>query len=287
MILRGPGSKLSDIYPQSDVAVYDFLGKEGEKIIPGYRYLIGYKDMYTTHGDFDEFMYSCLGIYGFVGELFMSSQERYRKPGEGKEPAEEERRSYYGGTPPEEKQKFNDIVNQGRMFRNWERYDHPQFGEVEIGGWRTFTTRIPPLYMLPELLHRNASLVIFTARHAPVVSLETVDVKELGDGLHRVRVRVSNPNAIPSLSSRAVQKGIARPDILRIEGKRIEVVSGAIVEDPLLERMRPVEHRPSMIFTHVPSFGARMVQWIVRGKGEIKVTYDSVKAKNRTLKLKL
>ena len=57
MIVRGPGSKLAGMYPQSDVKVYDFLGQEGEKIIPGYRYLIGSKDMYTTHGDFDEWMF--------------------------------------------------------------------------------------------------------------------------------------------------------------------------------------------------------------------------------------
>ena len=284
MILRGPGSKLSGMYPPSDVKVYDYLGLEGEKIIPGYRYLKGFKDMYTTHGDFDEWMFSNMGIYGFVGELFMSSQERYRKPGEK---TGRESESYYGGTPAEEKQKFNDIVNQGVMFRDWKKFDHPQFGEVEIGGWRTFTTRVPPLFMLPEMLHRNASLVMFTAQHAPEIELESIEVKSLGNGLHRIRVRAGNEKAIPTLSSKAFQKNLTRKDILKIEGKGIEVVSGGVIQDIHFDRIDPVEYRPWLIFTHVPSFGKREVQWIVKGSGKATVTFDSIKARNQTLTLDL
>ena len=292
LIVRGPSSKLSGVYSPSDVKVYDFLGKEAEKIIPGYQYIIAMKDLYTTYGDFDEYMFSCHGIYGFVGELFMSTQEHYRKPGEKPEGAEQqggerERRTYFSRTPQDEKHKFNDFVNQGRMFKDWEEFDHPQFGKIEIGGWRTFTTRIPPVFMLPEMVHRNASLVIFTARHAPEIELEVLDVKALGNGLHRIRVRVTNKNAIPTISAKALRHKIVREDILRIEGKGIEVVSGAIVEDPYLDRVVPVEHRPEMIFTHVPSFGSRDVQWVVKGAGAVKVIFDSRKAANRELNVKI
>lgn len=286
LIVRGPGSKLSGIYSPRDVAVYDFLGKESEKIIPGYKYIVGMEDMYTTHGDFDEFMYSNLGIYGFVGELFMSSQERYRKP-EDDTGEKEEEHQYYGGTPGEERQKFNDILTHGIMYREWKKFDHPQFGEIEIGGWRTFTTRIPPAFLMPEMMHRNAALVIFTASHAPDVTLELLEVKDLGNDLRRIRVRASNPNAIPSLSNKALSKDIVRKDILKIEGSGFEVVSGGIVEDLAFDRVQPVEHRPWMIFTHVPSFGKTDVQWIVKGKGKATVSYDAVKAKNQTLNLDL
>jgi hypothetical protein len=286
MIVRGPGSKLSPLYPPADVKVYDYLAEEGLKILPGYRYMVGYKDMYTTHGDFDEFVYNCFGVYGFVGELFMSAQERYRKPGEKPEEGKE-RRSYYGGTPQEERQKFNDIVNQGVMFRDWRTFEHPQFGEIEIGGWRTFTTRIPPIFMLPELVHRNASLVIFTARQTPEITLELLETKELGDNLHRIRVRASNAGAIPTLSRRAIQNDIVREDILSIEGKGLEVVSGGIVRDLQLGNVDYVEHRPWRIFTSVPSFGRRDVQWIVRGKGKVTVSFDAKKARNKSLSLEL
>ena len=285
MIVRGPGSKLAGLYSPSDMKVYDYLGHEGEKIIPGYRYLEGFKDMYTTHGDFDEWMFSTMGIFGFVGELFMSNQEQYRKPGEASE--EQRGREYYGGTPAEERQKFNDIVNQGVMFREWKKFSHPQFGEIEIGGWRTFTTRIPPIFLLPELLHRNASLVMFTAQHAPEINLEVIDVTPLGGDLHRVRIRAGNARAIPTISAKALQKDLVRKDMFRIEGKGIEVISGGIIEDLHLNRIEATEHRPSILFSHVPSFGKREVQWIVRGKGKATVAFDSVKARNKTLTIDL
>jgi len=285
LIVRGPGSKLAPMYPPSDIQVYDFLGQEGEKILPGYRYIIGSKDMYTTHGDFDEFMFSNLGIYGFVGELFRSAEEQYRS--ENEEPDEGHPYAYYGGTPAEERQQFNDYVAQGTMFRQWKEFDHPQFGKIEIGGWRTFTTRIPPTFMLPEMVHRNASLVLFIARHVPEVELETLEVKALGDGLHRIRVRASNRNAIPSLSGRALTKNIVRKDMFTIIGDGIEVVSGGIVSDPVFDRVETVEHRPWMIFSHVPSFGKRDVQWIVKGSGKVTVTYSALKARDRKLTIDL
>ncbi len=285
MWVRGPGSKLAGFYPPADVKVYDFLGHEGEKITPGYEYIIGGQDMYTTHGDFDEWMYSNNGIYGFVGELFMSEQERYRRKEPKNKTKDEDEFAYFGGTAGEERQKFSDNLTQGEMFKPWKKFNHPQFGEVEIGGWRTFTTRMPPPFMILEMVHRNASMVIFTARHVPEVSLELIDVTDLGGGLKRVRVRASNPNAIPSLSHNAIRRNIYRKDILRIEG--VEVVSGGIINDRFLNRVDAVEHRPHMIFTSIPSFGKREVQWIVKGKGKAKVTYEAVKAADRELTIDL
>ena len=38
-----------------DVAAYDILGKNAEKIVPGYRYMVSWKDLYPTYGDFTDF----------------------------------------------------------------------------------------------------------------------------------------------------------------------------------------------------------------------------------------
>jgi hypothetical protein len=282
LIVRGPGSKLSPAYPPSDVRVYDFLGREGEKILPGYRYIEGGKDMYTTHGDFDEFMFSNLGIYGFVGELYMSILAKYRKvdrellPGGG------------GGDPEdEERLKFDDFVNQGKYFKEWEKFNHPQFGEIEIGGWTRFAGRIGPPFMIQEMVHRNASLVIFCAEHTPEITLTLLGVKDLGNGLKRVRVRAENPRAIPTLSQLAVRKKIYRQDMFRLEGGGLEVVSGGVVQDALYDRVDYKEHRPEAIFSTVPSFGKRDIQWIVKGSGQATITYEAVKTTNRTISITL
>ncbi len=46
MYLRGPSSKAQGEYPRQDIAVYDYLGQQAERITPGYRYMISWKDLY-------------------------------------------------------------------------------------------------------------------------------------------------------------------------------------------------------------------------------------------------
>ena len=105
--------------------------------------------------------------------------------------------------------------------------------------------------------------------------------------MHRIRIRASNNHAIPTLSARYLQKKIGRKDMLKIEGRGLEVVSGGIVSDLQLDRVSNVENRPWLLFTDVPSFGKRDVQWIVKGSGKATVTFDALKAKNQILTLDL
>lgn len=287
MWVRGPGSKLAGMYSPRDVAVYDYLGGEGEKIVPGYRYLVGGMDMYTTHGDFDEFMYSGFGIFGFVGELYMNSEQMQYRPRD----VQKDTPDYWGDTyetnRDREKLLFSDRVYQGELFKEWKTFNHPQFGEIEIGGWRTYASRITPPFQLLEQVHRNAAMVIFTATNTPEVTLELIDVKDMGNGLKRVRVTAKNSKAIPTLSNKAVRSNLARKDIFKIEGRGVEVVAGGFVNDLLYDRVRYVDHRPWILFSSVPSFGNRNIEWIVKGSGKVTVTFDAVKAANQTLNIDL
>ena len=95
----------------------------------------------------------------------------------------------------------------GEMFKAWTPFIHPTYGEIEIGGWRTFTTRLPQPFQLPELVHRNASLVIFLARHAPEVELEVLEKKKLAKDLTRIRIRLANNHAL-DYGPEALQQGL-------------------------------------------------------------------------------
>ena len=49
MYLRGPSFKEAGELPQGDLTVYNYLGNTIEKIVPGYEYLISWKDLYSTY----------------------------------------------------------------------------------------------------------------------------------------------------------------------------------------------------------------------------------------------
>jgi hypothetical protein len=281
LIVRGPGSELDVTYPPSDVEVYDFLGEEGEKILPGYEYIIGMEDMYSTYGDFDGFVYQTFGVLGFVQELHNPTEMRYRR-------MEDDQWVKNDDVPwTLEKLRFNDHVAHGEMFKDWTKAQHPQLGEIEIGGWRRFTSRTQQPFQLPEMLHRNVAHILFTAKHTPEVELELLERVDLGNGLTRIRARAKNLRAIPTVTGMAYNHNLAEKDLFSLEGKGMTVVSGGIVLDGHLDLVRHQEHQPDMIYTRLPSFGHVDVQWIVKGGKKATVRYKSVTAKDRELKVEL
>ena len=85
----------------------------------------------------------------------------------------------------------------------------------------------------------------------------------------------------------AQRHDLTRKDIFTIEGSGLEVVSGGVLQDLHYDKVQPVEHRPHMVFTTIPSFGKTDVRWIVKGTGKAKITFDSIKARNKTLTVSL
>jgi hypothetical protein len=281
MYLRGPSRKGLGEYPQQDVAVYDYIGKQAERITPGYKYMISWKDLYTTYGDSLEWLCETMGAYGYVAEVFQSESETFKGPGEKKadQPSaggEEGPRNFlFGGMTDRERLKYSDNLTQGELYKPWKPFKHPAYGDIEIGGWIKMSSRLPAPFMLPDLVHRNAMAVLFSAKHTPEVSLEVTEVKKLGGDLFRVRTRLANGHAIPTMSYQAQKSRIYPKDMLRVSGVAAKVVAGGVLTDPYTDRVSYKKYRPEVQFLFVPGFGKTEYQFLVQGKGELSVQYES------------
>ncbi len=286
MFLRGPSFQEAGDFPQGDVAVYDFLGDHMEKIVPGYRYMIVWKDLYATNGDFTDFTDNILGAYSFVGELFQSDTETY----DGTHKRERGQRQQWGGSPETERQRllFDDNVNQGELFKEWTPYKHPLYGDIEIGGWTKYSSRLPHPFMLQDMVHRNASAVIFTARQTPRVTMDVFEVTKLSSELWRVRVRLVNSGAIPSVSFLTIRNRISPKDVLRVSGPNATVVGGGVLTNMWMDQVDYKEHKPEVQMCQVPGSGKVEYQFLVSGRGNLKIEYESAKAGNvsQTIALK-
>ena len=287
MYLRGPGTKSVGEFPRSDIEVYDYLGKNFESIVPGYRYLISWKDLYSTYGDFGDFMDHIQGAYTYIGELFQSSTETYKSRSEqGETPgSQDQRRDRDAGS--RERLKFSDHLAHGELYLDWEKYNHPVYGEIEIGGWSKMSSRLPHPFMLLDLVHRNASAVIFSSEQTPEVSMEVFETKKVGKDLYRVRVRLDNKKAMPSMTYNAVKNKIHRKDMLTAGGKGLTVVSGGLLTDKYTDRVNYKEHKPEIQFIQVPGFGMVEYQFLVSGKGTLEINYESLKAGKLNKKIEL
>ncbi len=286
MWLRAPAIKEDKVDPR-DVAVFDIIGKNATKMTPGYVYQPSY-DLYDTFGDTDSHMFNLEGSYSFVGELFMRSQETYRDNADKPlTPAVESTGGRRGASPEvsREQLKFNDYLGLNELYKEWKPFKHPTYGDIEIGGWVKMSTRLPHPFMLPELVHRNAMVVLYASEQTPEISMEIFDVKEIGKNLHQVRVRLKNAKGLPSMSSKAVSSKLYTQDMLKITGAKV-VASGKIT-DLRTNKVSYQEHKPEIIYTSVPSYGYSEYQFLVEGKGEISVNYHSQKAGSQVKTVKL
>ena len=287
MWLRVPSEKSIRMDP-SDVAAYDVIGKNAIKITPGYVYMPSY-DLYPTYGDTDAQFFFNYGIFSFVGELFQRETETFREKTDKPAPqtTEQAAGSRRGADPEQtrEQLKFSDYLAQGEMFVSWKPFNHPVYGEVEIGGWVKLSSRLPQIFMLPELVHRNAAVVLLAAENTPEISMEVFEVKKIGNNLNQVRVRLKNKNGLPSMTADAFSTKLYTPDMLKVSGGK--VVAGGKMQDFRLNKVTYKETKPEIQFLSVPGHGSVEYQFLVEGKGDITIIYESQKANDVKTTVKL
>ena len=280
MYLRGPSRKGLGEYPPQDVAVYDYIGKQAERITPGYKYMISWKDLYTTYGDSLEWLCQLCGAYGYCGEVFQAESETFKtgdeksaRPAQG---GEETPSSFLmGDSTDRERLKYSDNLTQGELYKPWKPFKHPTYGDIEIGGWVKMSSRLPAPFMLQDLVHRNAMAVLFSAKHTPRVTLEVFDVKKLGGNLYRVRVRLANDKAMPTMTYEAQRAKLYPKDTLNVTGGSAKVLAGGVLVNAYRDQVTYKKYRPELQFLVVPGFGKVEYQFLVEGKGSVTLKYES------------
>ena len=262
-ILRGPGAKSQRAMNGADLRVHDFLGKEGEKLLPGYRYGNSFELLYDSYGDTTDHSYGRQGAFSFVVELNGAQQD-------------------FNGDKnisQEETMKFNDELTQGRMFVDWKPYRHPQYGDIEIGGYKHDTGRSPEGFLSVEECHRNAMFVLLNAYHLPLLKVQAPEVVKLKDGLYRVHVPVLNERIVPTVAAIVQQNKLHRQDIATLTGGK--VIASGIVQDPYLNKVQLQPIRPERLLVNggIGGFSTQTLMFVVEARpGTLTFTYDSIKA---------
>ena len=281
MILRGPGAEWQGEYPRADVAVYDELGRQGERMLPYYRYLVIWSGLYTVHGGFIDWTNDGLGMLSFSNELWNGNQY-YNSPDlqtqqdDPASPISGQAGRYY----------FNDYLEFGDQFVEWTPYDHPQFGQVEMGGWKKTEGRVPPRFMNEELAHRNMAFSLYQADEMPQMKAGAATAEALGGGVHRVRVELTNAKLVPTILAKAAENNVNRPDLLTVGGRGIEVLSAGWVRNrfaPGATELIDQENLGRILVRNGhPGRTTRVIEYIVKGSGPMTVTYDSLKGGKAT-----
>ena len=100
-----------------------------------------------------------------------------------------------------EQMKFNDEELGGGYFSPWTSYQHPELGEVEVGGWhRKFWGQNPRPELLVAETVPQMPWILYLAEQSPLRGGGEPSVTDLGDGTYRVEV-VEFEQAVKNLSN--------------------------------------------------------------------------------------
>ncbi len=89
--------------------------------------------------------------------------------------------------------------NESRLFRPWKKAQHPQLGEVEVGG---MDTRVgmsnPPYEMIADICEAQSKMYLRIAAMAPSLHIEHVSTTKLAGDAWRVDVAIENRGYLPT-----------------------------------------------------------------------------------------
>jgi hypothetical protein len=269
MILRGPGNtEDQDTYHRQDIALYDFLGKLGEEMLPGYHYYVVYKDLYNLYGGELDWFYGARGIFSFSNELW-TSFDYFRR--------EEDREARWFGSQKTH-HRFDRLLLFGEGIIPWKTYHHPQYGEIEIGGVKKAWTRTAPSFLLEDMCHRNMAFTLFHAYHLPQLAVDSVSVRKLSGNLRQIDVIIKNERVLSTRSHHEITHQITPPDYVTLSGKKVKIISGFIVSDPYLGLMCEQKYQPQKIgLDLIEGMDTVHLRWIVEGRPPYQIEIDSKK----------
>jgi murein tripeptide amidase MpaA len=217
LLLRPYDHQADEAFPAEDLWTYQKIGQKGTEIT-GYPNISVYHDFryhpkQVTSGTFD-WTYEHLGMFVWTVEIWAPIREAgisgYKYI------------DWFREHPLEDDLKmmqWNDEKLGGKGVVAWAPYQHPQLGEVELGGWDWMNVLInPPLELLEKEISRLPGWLTWHALISPKLEVRELSATHLGEDVYRVRLVVDNTGWLPTyVTKKALEKKTVRGIICEIE----------------------------------------------------------------------
>lgn len=283
-ILRPHAAKPDEDLPKFDVTTFKAIGAMGEEET-GYPCIsifhdFAYDKKRPLTGGLTDWVYEQLGIFTFATELWSLPKK-----------AGVDVTDFIEFFPVRDESvdlamlKVIDDELDGEGFKEWTPFQHPQLGEVEIGGWDyQFAWQNPAGPWLEAVTSTNARFVLRAMRTAPRIAIEQPIVESLGADIYRVSFLLQNTGFLPTYVSEQGKK-IARlkPIFAEINpGEDGEIVTGKARVDLGHLDGRANQYESVSFYSAYPITSRKKVEWVVRkpSSGTVDVVVTSTKAGN-------
>ncbi|MCH6201885.1 M14 family metallopeptidase [Aquiflexum sp. LQ15W] len=113
--------------------------------------------------------------------------------------------------------RWDDEENGSKGFKNWEKFNHPQLGEVEIGGSHPkFFSQNGPPWQLESWIKKQSLFNLAMALDLPQIEIKNVDINKSGDQ-YEIKVTWTNSGKLPVALDQAKRVKIVQEDRLMLE----------------------------------------------------------------------
>ncbi len=296
VFIRPLGDKPDTKMNQQDLALFRQLGAWAEEIT-GYPMVSGseeftYEPDTPLHGDLTDYAYHQRGAIAYVVELW----DLFKQAGLERKKRFVDNYTHLTRADMLKIAAWDRDKNGGRSILPWRKFNHPQLGEVEVGG---IDPRVglwnPPASEMPGVCTAQSAHYLRTASLAPAVVIDDVKIEKLSDAhlppLTRVTLTVANHGYLPTFILASAK------DLTHNEPLWADVsCEGCELAEPSLAH-REIGHLDGWgrgLFDGSGAIyymqtrgttGARTVSWTVRGRGALNVKVGSCRVGHVTRRI--
>lgn len=177
-----------------------------------------------------------------------------------------------GGEPPESGTAAFDLrlvrwmdAEKVNGFVAWQPFKHPTLGDVEIGGFRPYSSSNPDAAKIAELGKSHTAFVTYLSSLFPKVTIAGTSVASLGGGLYRIKAEIENGGFLPTATAQGIRARSVKPTMVQLGVNPDDIVSGAA---------------KTSFFPSLAGSGRRQTyEWIIKGKPGSTLTLKAVAQK--------
>lgn len=277
-VLYPPGLKSAKEADKKDMERYRVIGKMAteETTYPA----LNVKDEYVMKGTpglaglFDDFNHFQMGLLNYTIEcwdLNPRAQVAVTWPPKDKvtdEEQEENARKYI---------KWVDENLDGEGIMPWTKFNHPQLGEVEIGGidYKTVIQNCPIKFLQQEI-EKYTRFMLRQIKTLPRIQFDEIKVERFNDEVVRIEAVLLNRSYLPSyITQEALKLKTSKEIEVSLEGEEIELIEGKKTQKiGHLEGFSGIEASNTMTGaqTNIIKPCAKRVSWVIKAKEDTVLT---------------
>ncbi len=161
-------------------------------------------------------------------------------------------------------------------FVDWKTFNHPDLGEVEIGGFTPYEINNPPASKIAKLGEAHGKFAVWLSSLYAKVKVAKTEIINHGGGVFRIKAEVENTGFLPTSLKHGVDSRSVSPTMVQLGVNPKTIISG---------------DAKTNFFQALDGSGKRQkYEWLIKGKSgdeiELKVVAQKAGTDKVTITLK-